>query len=79
MLEEATGSVSIAKVASRPDNPSEALIDAVQKGLSTAGANANDVTLLVHGMTIITNAVLEEKLPSAALITTKGFQDILEI
>lgn len=79
VLEEDTGTVSIAKVPSRRSDPSGALIDAVETGLEVAGVKAADVTLLVHGATIVTNAVLENKLPETALITTEGFRDVLEI
>lgn len=79
VLQEETGAVSIAKVPSRRDDPAGALIDAVEKGLEIAGADAGDVKLLVHGTTIVTNAVLENKLPGTALITTEGFRDVLEI
>jgi N-methylhydantoinase A len=79
VLEEKTGTVSIAKVPSRRDDPAGALIEAVQKGLEIANFDANDVTMLVHGTTIVTNAVLENKLPGTVLITTEGFGDVLEI
>lgn len=38
-----------------------------------------DIGLLLHGTTIATNAVLERKLPKGAMITTAGFEDVLEI
>ncbi|MDA0997161.1 MAG: hydantoinase/oxoprolinase family protein, partial [Proteobacteria bacterium] len=79
VLEEDTGMVSIAKVASRPDDPAGALIEAVEKGIEIANVDAGDVTLLVHGTTIVTNAVLENELPQTSLVTTEGFKDVLEI
>ena len=79
VLEEDTGKVSIAKVPSRRDDHAGALIEAVGKGLEIANVDAGDVTLLVHGTTIVTNAVLENKLPETSLITTEGFKDVLEI
>jgi len=79
VLEEDTGMVSIAKVSSRRDDPAGALIEAVEKGIEIANVDAGDVTLLVHGTTIVTNAVLENKLPQTSLVTTEGFKDVLEI
>jgi N-methylhydantoinase A len=79
VLREDSGEVSIAKVPSRRKDPAGALIDAVETGLEIANVEAADVTLLVHGATIVTNAVLEGKLPDTALITTLGFRDVLEI
>ena len=58
VLEEDTGKVSIAKVPSRRDDHAGALIEAVGKGLEIANVDAEDVALLVHGTTIVTNAVL---------------------
>ena len=79
VLDEATREVTIAKVASRRSDPGGALIDAIERGLELARADRNDVTMLVHGTTLVTNAVLESKLPRASLLTTSGFRDILEI
>lgn len=79
VLEEESGRVSIAKVPSRRGDPAGALIEAVERGLAEAGADPDSVTLLVHGSTLVTNAVLENKLPPTSLLTTEGFRDVLEI
>lgn len=79
VLEEDSGQVTIAKVPSRRGDPGSALLDGVERGLEAAKVDPASVTLLVHGTTIVTNAVLENKLPRTALLTTAGFRDILEI
>lgn len=79
VLDEETSRVTIAKVPSRRGDPGGALIDAVQRGLAAADIDGDRVTLLVHGTTIVTNAVLENKLAKTALLTTEGFRDVLEI
>jgi len=79
VLDEDSGSVVISKVPSRRADPGGALLDAVNTGLEAANVDPGRVNLLVHGTTIVTNAVLENKLPKTALITTKGFRDVLEI
>ena len=79
VLDQDTGKVTIAKVSSRRRDPAGALIEAVERGLSLAAVAPEDVTLLVHGSTLVTNAVLENKLPRCALVTTAGFRDVLEI
>ena len=79
VLEEDSGKITIAKVASRHDDPAGALIDAVERGLAQAEVDPAQVTLLVHGTTLVTNAVLENTLPLTALVTTDGFRDVLEI
>tara|TARA_A100001037_G_C15130769_1_gene628585 strand:+ start:236 stop:2290 length:2055 start_codon:yes stop_codon:yes gene_type:complete len=79
VLEEDSGRVTVTKVPSRRSDPGGALINAVERGLELAAVNAEDVTMLVHGTTIVTNAVLEKKLPQTSLVTTDGFRDVLEI
>ena len=79
VLEQETGKVTIAKVSSQKMDPAGALIEAVERGLDLAAVAPDDVTLLVHGSTLVTNAVLENKLPKSALVTTRGFRDVLEI
>ncbi len=79
VMEEDSGRITIAKVPSRRGDPAGALIDAVERGLELAKVDAARVSLLVHGSTLVTNAVLEHKLPKAALVTTEGFRDVLEI
>jgi len=79
LLDEATGQVTVAKVPSLPADPAAALLMAVRRAVERARVSREAVTLLSHGTTIVTNAVLEGKLPRTALITTEGFRDILEI
>ena len=50
------------------------------QGADTGGAIAlSEVDYFVHGATVVLNALLERKLPKAALVTTRGFRDVLEI
>ena len=65
------GTLRIAKRLSTPSNPAIALIEQVARG------DAPDV--LVHGTTVATNALLERRGAVTALITTRGFADVLEI
>lgn len=75
MLDQASGTVRLAKVASTLANQAEGVMQA----LATAGADLAKVDLIVHGTTTTTNAVLERKLSKTGLITTRGFRDILEL
>jgi N-methylhydantoinase A len=65
---------SIAKVLSTPENPAHAVLT----GLRQLCPSLTDVNI-VHGSTVATNALLERKGARTALITTKGFEDVLEI
>lgn len=67
------GRLKTLKVFSTPDDPSRAIAEALQE----IGAGA-EVTLL-HGTTVGTNALLQRKGARVALVTTAGFEDVIEI
>src|SRR5690348_8155430 len=52
---------------------------AVEAALERAGAEAGQVESFAHGMTVGTNALLEERGARTALVATAGFADLLEI
>ena len=68
-----------AKLPTTPDDQSRAVIATVEAVLERAGAGAADVESFAHGMTVGTNALLEERGDRTALIATRGFGDVLEI
>jgi N-methylhydantoinase A/oxoprolinase/acetone carboxylase beta subunit len=65
----------VLKIPSTPDDPARAVHDAVAR--VTAGGG--DVALLAHGTTVATNALLERRLGRVALVTNRGFADVVEI
>jgi len=67
------------KVLSSPDDYSLAVVQAVREMLREAGAPGSAVAEVVHGTTVATNTILENKGAKTALITTKGFRDVLEL
>jgi N-methylhydantoinase A/oxoprolinase/acetone carboxylase beta subunit len=71
--------VHTAKLPTTPADQSIAVIAAVEQVLRQAGAVAQDVESFAHGMTVGTNALLEEGGARTALIATAGFADLLEI
>jgi N-methylhydantoinase A len=73
------GTVHTAKVPTTPGEESFGVMDAIDAVVAVAGARAGDVDLFSHGMTVGTNALLEERGARTALIATKGFADLLEI
>jgi N-methylhydantoinase A len=75
----ADGQVSTLKVSSDPARVVEGLVDGLRQLLDTAGLLAADAAAVVHGTTIATNAILEYRGARTALITTRGFRDVLEI
>ncbi|MGX6447451.1 hydantoinase/oxoprolinase family protein [Patulibacter sp. S7RM1-6] len=74
VLDQATGALEVAKVPSTPDP-----IDGVLTGVEHAGVDLERVALFCHGTTVATNALITRRLPRAAMVTTKGFRDVIEI
>src|SRR5918993_3091319 len=68
-----------AKVPSTPDDQSRGVIAAIDQVLDRAGAAPVGVDGFTHGMTVGTNALLEERGARTALVATRGFADLLEI
>jgi N-methylhydantoinase A len=77
LLDEAV--VHTAKVPTTPGDESEGVMAAIGAVLERAGAGAAAVESFAHGMTVGTNALLEERGARTALIATRGFADLLEI
>jgi N-methylhydantoinase A len=68
-----------AKLPTTPGDQSRAVIAAVAAVIEQAGAGTNEIEAFAHGMTVGTNALLEERGARTALIATRGFADVLEI
>ena len=73
------GTVHTAKVPTTPGDESEGVMNAIAAVLERADAAAAEVESFAHGMTVGTNALLEERGARTALIATRGFADVLEI
>ncbi|MCW5745043.1 MAG: hydantoinase/oxoprolinase family protein [Alphaproteobacteria bacterium] len=74
-VDQATGTVSLAKVLTTPDNQAFGVVAA----LDSAGLDPRALQAIVHGTTTTTNALLERKIARVGLITTRGFRDVLEL
>jgi N-methylhydantoinase A len=79
LINEQTGETRIAKVPSTPKDPSIGFLNAVERILRDADIDTDEVSYLVHGTTVATNAIIEGKLAPTGFITTEGFRDMLEI
>ena len=79
MMDERSGAITLVKVPSTPDNPSRAVINGVEKIIKQGGLSPREILFFIHGTTVATNALLELKGAKTALITTKGFRDVLQI
>ena len=74
-FQPSTGEIAEAKVRSRPDDPVSGLLAA----LEAVGIPWEAVDDLMHGTTMVTNAIVEDRLADVALIATEGFADTLAI
>jgi len=74
-----SGAIVGYKTPTTPADPSIGLMTGIKEAAERYGFTLPDVGFLLHGTTIATNAILERKLPKAALVTTAGFEDVLEI
>ncbi|MCD2138555.1 hydantoinase/oxoprolinase family protein [Salinicoccus halitifaciens] len=79
LIAEGTGDILVTKVPSTPHNSAIGVMDGVKQILSENEISADDVSFFTHGSTVATNTLLESKGAKTALITTRGFRDILEI
>ncbi|OYW10557.1 MAG: 5-oxoprolinase, partial [Rhodospirillales bacterium 12-71-4] len=79
VLDARHGEVRAWKTPTTPEDPSDGLLTGVREAAERFGFALSDVGLLLHGTTIATNAVLERRLARGALVTTQGFEDVLEI
>ena len=71
----ACGAVQTAKADTTPPNFEQGVLDTLAK----AGVNIGDLDFFAHGSTVVINALTERKGVKTALITTKGFRDVIEI
>ena len=66
-----------AKTLTTPHAPEQGVLAGVATILAQAGLQPADIAILIHGTTLATNAVIERKGATTALITTEGFRDVL--
>lgn len=72
-------SIAWTKAPTTPRHLVKGILDAVDKGLSRFGLSSADVVEFMHGTTVGTNAVLEQKGARLGILMTEGFEDVLEI
>ncbi len=73
------GQRSTAKLLTTGTAPERGVLDGVAAILRGAGLTPADVSILVHGTTLATNAIIERKGARTALLTTQGFRDVLAL
>jgi N-methylhydantoinase A len=79
MLDTERGTLRNEKLLTTPDDPSRAVLDGVSRLLAAAGVGADQVAQVIHGTTLVANALIERKGVRTALVTTRGFRDVLAV
>jgi N-methylhydantoinase A len=77
-LECASG-LSTCKVLTNYRQPEQAILDGIIKVVRQAGLRPGDITQVIHGTTLVTNALIERRGAKLAFITTEGFRDVVEM
>lgn len=78
VMETGAGHVS-AKVLTTYAAPEDAIIDGMHQVCTKAGISPDQIEQIIHGTTLATNALIERRGAKTALITTKGFRDVIEM
>jgi len=79
LADRAGGALHVAKSPSVPSAPADGFFGGVDKMLDLSGAGPAEIATVLHGSTIVTNAILEGKGARTGLVTTRGFRHVLEI
>jgi N-methylhydantoinase A len=79
VVDERAGSIGLAKTATTPGDFGAGVIEGLSQAIENFGIETEKVALLSHATTVVTNALLEDKGAKAALVTTRGFRDVLEL
>ncbi|APH71890.1 hydantoinase B/oxoprolinase family protein [Aquibium oceanicum] len=79
LLETDTGRLHTHKALTTSSDPAAGSIAGLQALVEKAGKTFSQVADIVHGTTIVTNAIIERRGARTALLTTRGFRDVLEM
>lgn len=79
LVDESSGHTYMAKVPSTPEDSSIGVLNGIDRICSESDIDTSQVTQVMHGTTVATNAVLTRKGASVGLITTKGYRQVLQV
>ena len=78
-IDEQTGEMSVVKCPTTPSDPSQGVMNGLKMLFERLQITGVNLEIAVHSTTLVTNTVIERKGANTALLTTKGFRDVLEI
>ncbi len=76
---EYSGGLATVKVLTNYANPEQAILDGIESAAEQAGVRLADISQVVHGTTLVTNALIQRRGARTAFITTDGFRDVIEM
>jgi len=79
LVNDVTGEFQTNKCLTTPSDPSDAVETGIRQFLEKNPGFMDEVTEVIHGTTLVINAIIERKGSKTGLITTKGFRDVLEL
>ena len=79
LINESDGSTHTAKVPSTPEDSSIGVLNGVARICDQSGVNPKDINLVMHGTTVATNAVLTGNGAKVGLLTTEGYESVLQV
>ena len=79
LVNDVDGTIGIAKTPTTPSDFGKAVLSGLHDALDRYGVQPDEVSLLSHATTVVTNSILEENGARTALISTRGFRDVLEL
>jgi N-methylhydantoinase A len=79
LIDDDTGEIHIHKLLTTPEDPSEAVEEGVRELTNRIRLPVDRIGEIIHGTTLVINAIIERKGAPTGLITTKGFKDVLEL
>ena len=79
LIDDATGERAVGKVLTTPGDPSEAVEEGLRGLLAGEGVGASRLKTIIHGTTLVTNALIERRGAPTALLATEGFRDAVAI
>ncbi len=79
LFDERSGAMRLLKTPSTPSDQSIGILEGIQQLIAETGVVASDIAALLHGTTVSTNIVLEEKGAKVGLLVTENFEQVLHL
>jgi N-methylhydantoinase A len=79
LLDDATGKITTYKCLTTPRDPSDAIEEGIEALARSVPGYVDHLEEIIHGTTLVINAIIERKGARTGLITTQGFRDVLEL